>query len=145
MTKILIAYYTKTGNTQKIANLIAEGAKTQNATVEVKPAQTINPQEATQADAIAFGSPAYFSNMSGPILTLLTELYFVKDKLAGKPLAAFATGAGSQTKTVENIEVILKAYNPKLIQGLATGNTITATDEQQAKQFGEALAKAAAN
>jgi flavorubredoxin len=83
--------------------------------------------------------------MSGPLLTLLTELYFLKDKLAGKPMAAFATGGGSQTKTVENIESIIKAYQPKLIQpGLAIGSTITETDEKQAKAFGETLAKATA-
>jgi NAD(P)H dehydrogenase (quinone) len=145
MTKILIAYYSKTGNTEKIANLIAQGAKTTpQTTVEAKKAETINTKEAAQADAFAFGSPAYFSMMSGPMLTLLTELYFVRDQLAGKPMAAFATGGGSQTKTVENIESVLKAFNSKLLPGLAVGSTMSDIDAQQARKLGEALAKAAA-
>ena len=83
--------------------------------------------------------------MSGPLLTLLTEFYFNREKLAGKPMAAFATGGGSQAKTVEHIESILKAFNPKLIQpGIAASNTISNADEQQAKALGEKLAKAAA-
>ena len=146
MPKILIAYYSKTGNTEKIAKLIAEGAKkVAGTTVEVKNVQQINAKEAVEADAFAFGSPAYFSMMSGPLLTLLTEFYFNKDKLAGKPMAAFATGGGSQAKTVESIEGILKAFNPKIIQpGVAVSSTISKADEQQAKELGEKLAKAAA-
>ena len=145
MTKILIAYYSKTGNTEKLAQLIAQGAKTvKGVNVEAKNVEQINAKEAAEANAFAFGSPAYFSMMSGPMLTLLTELYFNKDKLAGKPMAAFATGGGSQAKTVEHIESILKAFNPKIIQpGIATASTISIVDEQQAKALGEKLAKAA--
>jgi NAD(P)H dehydrogenase (quinone) len=146
LPKILIAYYSKTGNTEKIAKLIAEGAKkVAGTTVEVKNVQQINAKEAVEADAFAFGSPAYFSMMSGPLLTLLTEFYFNKDKLSGKPMAAFATGGGSQAKTVESIEGILKAFNPKIIQpGVAVSSTISKADEQQAKALGEKLAKATA-
>ena len=145
MTKILIAYYSKTGNTEKIANLIAEGAKSvQGVTVETKKVDTIDAKEAVKADGFAFGSPSYFSIMAGPLLTLLTEFYFNKDALAGKPMAAFATGVGSQTKTAENVESILKAFNPKLIQPFLTiGKNISATDEAQAKKLGEKLATAA--
>ena len=83
--------------------------------------------------------------MSGPMLTLLTDFYFNKDKIAGKPMAAFATGGGSQAKGVESIESILKAFNPKLIQpGIATKGTISNADKEQAKALGEQLAKAAA-
>jgi NAD(P)H dehydrogenase (quinone) len=145
MPKILIAYYTKSGNTEKIAKLIVEGAKTvPGVTVELKKAETINPQEVTEADAIAFGSPTYFSMMSGPLLTLLTELYFIKDKIASKPMVAFATGAGSQTQAIANIESVLKAFNPKLQAGLAVGAEVSATDEQQAKKTGQTLAAAVA-
>ncbi len=144
MTKILIAYYTKSGNTEKIAKLIAEGAKTvPGTTVEVKKVDAINPAEAAEADAFAFGSPTYFSMMSGPMLTLLTEFFFIKDKLASKPMVAFSTGAGSQTQATSNIESVLKVFNPKLQAGLAVGNTISATDEQLAKKTGETLAAAA--
>ena len=60
-------------------------------------------------------------------------------------MAAFATGGGSQAKTVESIESILKAFNPKIIQpGVAVSSTISKADEQQAKALGEKLAKAAA-
>ena len=142
MPKVLVAYYSKTGNTKQIAEAIAEGAKSvKGVDVELKRVEDINPKEAVQADGFAFGSPSYFSVMSGPMLTLLTELYPVREKLAGKPMVVFATGVGGQTKAIGNIESILKAFNPKLIlPGLAVGK-ISETDKQQAKQLGEKLAK----
>ncbi len=143
MPKVLVAYYSKTGNTKQVAEAIAEGAKSvKGVDVEIKNVADINAREAVEADGFAFGSPAYFSMMSGPLLTLLTDFYFVREKLDGKPMVAFATGGGSQTKTTANIESILKAFNPKLIlPGLAIGNKISETDKQQAKQLGEKLAK----
>jgi flavorubredoxin len=143
-TKILIIYHTKTGNTQKIAQKIAEGAKTiPDVTIQLANAEEVDAKQAAQADAFAFGSPTYFSMMSGPLLTLLTEFYFVKDQLANKPMTTFATGGGSQTKAIENIESVLKAFNPNLIPGIAATNTVSATEEAQAKKLGETLAKTA--
>jgi NAD(P)H dehydrogenase (quinone) len=146
MPKVLVAYYSKTGNTKQVAEAIAFGAKSvKNVDVEIKNVEDINAAEAVEADGFAFGSPAYFSMMAGPLLTLFTELYFVREKLAGKPMVAFATGGGSQTKTTENIESILKAFNPKVIlPGLAIGNKILDTDKQQARQLGAKLAKSIA-
>jgi multimeric flavodoxin WrbA len=133
----------KPENTKQVAEAIAEGAKSvKGVDVEIKNVADINAKEAVEADGFAFGSPAYFSMMSGPLLTLLTEFYFLREKLAGKPMVAFATGGGSQTKTTENIESILKAFNPKVIlPGLAVGTKISEIDKQQAKQLGEKLAK----
>ncbi len=144
MTKILIVYYSKTGNTEKIANSISEGAKTiPGVDVEIKKVDNVDAKEAVKADGFAFGSPSYFSMMSGPLLTLLTELYVNREGLAGKPMIAFATGIGGQTKALENVEGILKAFNPKLIQpGLAVGKGVSEEDKLQARKLGEKLAKA---
>ena len=143
MPKVLVAYYSKTGNTKQVAESIAEGAKSvKGVDVQIKNVADINAKEAVEADGFAFGSPAYFSMMSGPLLTLLTDFYFVREKLAGKSMVAFATGGGSQTKTTANIESILKAFNPKIIlPGLAVGSKISETEKQLAKQLGEKLAK----
>lgn len=142
MKKLLVAYYSKSGNTKQVAEAIAEGAKAvKDVNVETKNVTDINAKEAVEADGFAFGSPSYFSVMAGPLLTLLTELYFVREKLSGKPMVAFATGVGGQVKALENIESILKAFNPKLIQpGLSIGNKLSETDKQQAKQLGEKIA-----
>jgi hypothetical protein len=59
-------------------------------------------------------------------------------------MVAFATGHGSQTCTLENIECILKAYNPRVIQpGLAAESPVTKAEIAQGNALGEKLAKAA--
>jgi NAD(P)H dehydrogenase (quinone) len=142
MKKLIIAYYSRTGNTKKIAESISEGAKTVNGVnVVLQNVESIDPKEAVEADGFVLGSPSYFSIMSGPMLSLLTEFYLLKDKLANKPMAAFATGMGNQVNTAENIECILKSYNPELIPGIVTSTEISETDLQLAKKLGEKLAK----
>ena len=56
-------------------------------------------------------------------------------------MAVFATGVGNQVNTAENIECIIKAYNPKLFPGIVTSADISETDLQNAKKLGEELAK----
>ena len=142
MKKLIIAYYSRTGNTKKVAESISEGAKNvSDVNVVLQNIESINPKEAVEADGFALGSPSYFSIMSGPMLSLLTEFYFLKDKLANKPMTVFATGVGNQVNTAENIECIIKAYNPKLIPGIVTSADISETDLQNAKKLGEELAK----
>lgn len=66
MKKLLIAYYSKTGNTKKIAESIYEGAKSvSGVNVEFKNVESIDAKEAVEADGFAFGSPSYFSIMLG--------------------------------------------------------------------------------
>jgi NAD(P)H dehydrogenase (quinone) len=143
-SKILIIYYSKTGNTKKIAEAIAAGAKkVENVVVEVKNTTEIDAKEALSADGFAFGSPSYFTLMSGQLLSLFTELFPIMGKLSGRPMVAFATGVGSQTCTVENIECILKAHNPNVIQpGLAAASPVKKADIAQGIELGEKLAKA---
>ena len=68
MPKILVAYYSKTGNTKQVAEAIADGAKSvKGVNVEIKNVPDISAKEAIEADGFAFGSPTYFSMMSAPI------------------------------------------------------------------------------
>jgi multimeric flavodoxin WrbA len=143
MKKLLILYYSKTGKTKKIAEEILEGAKKNpNIASKMVDVQNIQPEEVAVADGFAFGSPTYFSGMSAPVLSLLTDLFFIKDKVTGKPMASFSTGAGGQAKTIENIESVLKTFNPKLITGLAFGQEFSDSDLSDAQKLGEKLASA---
>jgi hypothetical protein len=56
--------------------------------------------------------------MSGKILTLLTDLYSIRDKMVGKPITVFTTGAGDQAKALENLGRIVGAFDPEFVQQL---------------------------
>lgn len=144
MTQILVIYYSKTGNSEKLAKIVAEGAKqVPGVTVELRKAETVNLKEVVEADGYAFGSPSHFSIMSGQILTLLTDLYAHREKLFGKPMAVFTTGAGGQVTALENIERIIGVFNPRFIKpGIAIQGAPKEADKTQAMALGKKLANA---
>ena len=142
--KILIMYDSRTGNTEKLAEAVAEGVKRiSGVTVELKRAESITPEDVIDADGYAVGSPSHFSIMSGKILTLLTDLYSIRHKLAGKPMAVFTTGTGGQVTALENIERIIGVFNPRFVKpGIAIEGAPREADKLQAAKLGEKLAKA---
>lgn len=144
MPKILVIYDSRTGNTEKLAQALAEGArKIPGIDVELKKAKETNPEDVATADAYAFGSPSHFSIMSGEILTLFTNLYPHRHKLAGKPACVFTTGSGGQVTALENIEKILGVFNPKFVKpGLAIEGSPKEIDKNQAEKLGKKLANA---
>ncbi len=143
--KILIMYYSRTGNTEKLAEAVAEGVKRiSGVTVELKRAESVTPEDVIDADGYAVGSPSHFSIMSGQILTLLTDLYSSRHKMAGKPMAVFTTGTGGQVTALENIERIIGVFNPRFVKpGIAVEGAPREADRLQAAKLGEKLAKAA--
>ena len=142
--KILIMYHSRTGNTEKLAEAVAEGVKrVSGVTVELKRAESVTPEDVIDADGYAVGSPSHFSIMSGQILTLLTDLYSIRHKMAGKPMAVFTTGTGGQVTALENIERIIGVFNPRFVKpGIAIEGAPREADKLQAAKLGEKLAKA---
>jgi len=150
-SRILIIYDSRSGMTEKIAKIVAEGAKRVPRTiVQLKRTETLNPREASTADGYAFGSPSHFGIMSGKLLTALTDLHSVRLKMAGKPMAVFTTGTGGQVTALETIERIIGIFNPTFVKPGIAIETVPGRanpwkiDKAQAADLGERLAKAAA-
>ncbi len=141
--KILIMYDSITGNTEKLAKTVAEGVKkVKGISVEVQKADEVTTKSAMEADGYAIGSPTHFSMMSGRTLTLLTRLYPIRDKMAGKPMAIFTTGAGGQVSALENLERTIGAFNPTFVMpGVTVEGGTSEIDERQAMKLGKQLAK----
>jgi NAD(P)H dehydrogenase (quinone) len=145
MVKVLVIYDSRTGNTEKLAQAVADGARrVPGVEVVLKKAKEVTPKDVAEADAYAFGSPSHFSIMSGEMLTMFTNIYPHRHEVAGKPACVFTTGAGSQVTALENIDRILGNFNPKWIKpGIAVEGSPKPKDLEQAEKLGEKLAKAA--
>ncbi len=66
--RILVIYTSWSGNTEALARAIAEGASeagNRNVDVELKRAGDAGQEDVESASALAFGSPTYYSYMSG--------------------------------------------------------------------------------
>ena len=142
--KILIAYASRTGNTEKLAQAIAEGVKkVEGVSVDVKRARDIRPGEAASADGYAFGSHSAFEYMAGELKTLFEELYPVRDKLGGKPVLLFTTGHGGQVAALASMDRVVGVFNPRWIKpGVAVESAPGEADRAKAMDMGRKLAEA---
>jgi len=90
MKKVLIAYDSRTGKTEKMAESIAEGIRMAGHEAELKKITQIKSEAELQGyDAYVFGSPTYHRDMIG---TMKTFLFLAqKANLGGKLAGAFGS------------------------------------------------------
>jgi len=114
--KVLIVYDSKTGNTEKMAFAVAEGARHVSGTkVVVKKADKTKLKDLLDADGIIIGSPTYFGQMSAKLKALLDESVKIHEKLEGKVGAAFTSAGGTATGAETTLLSILQGM---LIHGM---------------------------
>ncbi len=142
--KILIAYASRTGNTEKLAQAIADGAKqVEGVAVEIKRARDVKTGDAVSADGYAFGSHSAFEYMAGELKTLFEELYYVRDRISGKPVLLFTTGMGGQVAALESMDKVAGIFNPRWIKpGVAVADAPAEADKAKAVEMGKKLAEA---
>lgn len=116
MAKILIVYDSSTGNTEKMAQAVAEGAKQiKDTKVNVKKVDETDVKDLLKIDAIVFGSPTYFGEMSGRLKAFIDESVKVYGKLEGKVGAAFTSSGGTASGAETTLLSIIQAM---LIHGM---------------------------
>ena len=71
--KILVGYYSRTGNTKKMAEAIASGVEKEGLNVDVKKVDDIKPADLLDYHAIIFGSPTYYGLMAAEMKKLFDE------------------------------------------------------------------------
>ena len=90
MGQIVIVYYSETGNTEAMANMVAKGVEVAGATAKVVPVDGFNAEELKGESAFALGCPA----MGDEVLEESTMEPFVAEveKFAsGKKIALFGS------------------------------------------------------
>jgi flavodoxin I len=88
--KVLVLYYSRTGNTEKMAKAVAEGAQA-IANVQVELNYFIDAEELGGYDAIIIGTPTYHHDMPVDIKTLFEEASVKNVNLKGKLGATFGS------------------------------------------------------
>jgi len=111
MAKILVAYYSRTGNTEKMAQAIAEGAKEAGHEVELKKVNDVKPSSLLDYDGYVFGSPVYYGLPAAPLVELFDESVILHKRLSGRVGGAFAssgnTGGGNETTCMAILQMML--------------------------------------
>jgi NAD(P)H dehydrogenase (quinone) len=142
MAKVLVLYYSSYGHIEKMAEAVAEGARSAGATADIKRVPELVPDEVAQAshfkldqaapvarvdelpgyDAIILGVPTRFGNMPAQMKNFLDQtggLWFT-GKLVGKVGSVFvstATQHGGQESTILSTHTVL-LHHGMVIVGL---------------------------
>jgi len=154
MAKVLIIYHSRGGATQRMAELVGEGATGAGAAVTVKKVQDTQPQEMLEYDAIVMGSPTYYGHMAAELKKLIDDSVKFHGRLAGKVGGAFSSSAnigGGNETTIRGILDALLIHG-MIIQGIAAGDhygpvSIGKPDERasnQCRALGKRVAELAA-
>ena len=70
--KVLVAYHSLSGNTERMAEAVVDGVKSVTGTeVLLKRVGKVTADDLFSADAVVIGSPVYWSNMSGEVKTFI--------------------------------------------------------------------------
>jgi len=139
---VLILYYSKSGNTRKFADLVAEGVKSVSGLDAVmKSTQEVTKDDFVNAAGIIAGSPVYFGLMAADLKRVFDEFVGVRKQMENKVGAAFATSgfwAGGNETTIISIIQCMLIYGMIIVGDpmSATGHygaaSVAAPDEKAA-------------
>ncbi|MBU2497811.1 MAG: NAD(P)H-dependent oxidoreductase [Proteobacteria bacterium] len=142
--KILVLYFSKGGNTRRLAEKIAQGVEQ----VEGVEALLRHTDEATKedfliSDGVIAGSPVYFGVMAAELKRVFDDFVGLRKKMEGKVGAAFATSgdpSGGKETTMMSIIQALLIYGMVVV-----GDPMSATGHYGASCVGAPDYKAAEN
>lgn len=115
MVKLLILYDSQTGNTEKMAQAVMEGAQSVPG-VEVELKYYASSDELGEAAAIAFGAPTYHHEITLPIKQILEEAGKAGVKLDGKIGAAFGSYGWSGEAPDKVLEILKNRFGMKTVE-----------------------------
>jgi len=124
MATVGVIYYSRTGNTQKMAQSVAQGVKEEGVEVVIKKAEDASPEDFLKWEGIIVGSPTYYGLLASAIKGLFDESVKYHGRLEGKVGGAFASsgniGGGNETTLLSILEMML--IHGMVVQGTSQGD-----------------------
>jgi len=117
--KVVVIYYSRSGTTKKMAEIIADEVKNNACEVDLFSVADIKAKKLLEYDGIIVGSPTYYGTLAAQIKELFDESVAFHGQLDGKVGAAFASAAnvagGNETTILSILEAML--IHGMVIQG----------------------------
>jgi NAD(P)H dehydrogenase (quinone) len=110
--QVLVLYYSKGGNTKRLAEEIAEGVRMVPGVEPIlKSTAEVTKEDFVNSSGIIAGSPCYFGQMAADLKRVFDEFVGVRKKMEDKIGAAFATSGdpsgGKETTMISIIQCFL--------------------------------------
>jgi NAD(P)H dehydrogenase (quinone) len=151
MAKGIVIYYSRTGNTKEMAEIMAKAMNEADLPTECKSVSDVKAEDVFGYDAIVIGSPTYYGQMAAPVKQLIDDFIGRHGQLDGKVGAAFSSaaniGGGNETTIIGIIEAML--ISGMVVQGDPKGDhygpvSISKPDqrvERQCRRRGQRVAE----
>jgi len=143
MARILIVYHSQTGNTMKMAEAVAEGARAvEGVEVILKEAAQATLEDLLTTDGLALGTPENFGYMSGMLKDFFDRTYpEAQDKVFRKPFVVFISAGNDGTGALNSIERIALGYKlKKVFEPVIARGKITAEILEKCRKLGGTIA-----
>jgi len=110
--QVLIMYYSRTGNTRKLAEAVAKGVReVEGVTCVLRPASEVTKDDFLASDGIIAGSPVYYGTMAAELKAVFDKFVGLRNRMENKVGAAFATSGhhsgGKETTLISIIQAML--------------------------------------
>jgi NAD(P)H dehydrogenase (quinone) len=124
--QVLILYYSKGGNTRKLAEIVAGGvADVPGVQALLKKTDEVTKEDFASSAGIIAGSPVYFGGMAAELKKVFDDFVGVRKRMEGKVGAAFTTSGDASGGKETTMLSILQAL---LIYGMIiVGDPLSAT------------------
>ena len=144
MKKVMIAYYSRTGKTEQMAEYIAEGVRFSGHSAEIKKISEIkNEKDFSGYDGCIFGCPTYHRDMTENMKTFL--FLAQKGNLGGKAGGAFGshTHTGDAPKLIFDTMEFVYGMNMVNLGPFPLKENMVGTREgmQACQEYGKAVGK----
>lgn len=116
MGQVLVVYHSQSGNTKAAAEAVADAAREVGATeVVLKEALEATEEDLLACDALAVGTPDYFSYMAGGLKDFFDRTYYpTQGKVTDKPCGIFVTHGGGG-KALQSVQDICRTFKFKVV------------------------------
>lgn len=111
--QVLILYYSKSSNTRKLAEAIAEGVGAAGAEPVLRNTDEVSREDFRNAAGVIAGSPVYFGLMAAQLKKVFDDFVGLRREMENKVGAAFASGnhhSGGKETTIFSILQCMLIY-----------------------------------
>ncbi|MCK4648478.1 EFR1 family ferrodoxin [bacterium] len=114
--KVVIVYFSQTGNTEKVVRAIAKGVENTDNTCSLTTLQEVTVEKLKNYDLIGIGTPVFYFQEPWNIRDFIKKLSFLKDKSS----FIFCTHGGQDANTLPRMARGLKEKGLLVLGGLST-------------------------
>ncbi|GFZ34506.1 flavodoxin [Clostridium zeae] len=139
MSKVTIIYYSGTGNTEKMAELISSALSEQHSVVNLLQVSSANKNDIEDSDVIILGSPS-MGNEVIEETEMEPFIESIKEVIAGKKIALFGSYGWGDGEWMRNWQDRMSEYGAILLaDGLIVNGYPEGNEEDRCIEFGKSL------